>query len=173
VTVRNESAAEGAAPSIIAGVWQGAVGTVAMSVVMLGAQRLGLLGKQPPEEIVEHGLRRGLGVRAGETVENCLAVAAHIGFGASAGAVFAGLHRSVRQPPSALTGMVYGLLIWLASYSGWVPALRIMPPPSRDRPGRPATMILAHLAYGGVLGGRLGRPPQASAGSRGAGSKPA
>jgi len=172
VTVRNESAA-GAAPSIIAGVWQGAVGTVAMSVVMLGAQRLGLLRKQPPEEIVEHGLRRGLGVRAGETVENSLAVAAHIGFGASAGAVFAGLHRAVRQPPSALTGMVYGLLIWLANYSGWIPALRIMPPPSRDRPGRPATMILAHLAYGGVLGGRLGRPPQASAGSRGAGSKPA
>jgi hypothetical protein len=44
----------------------------------------------------------------------------------------------------------------LRSFPAWtrrrLPALGLMPPPRRDRPGRPTAMIVAHLVYGTVLG---------------------
>ena len=42
--------------------------------------------------------------------------------------------------------------VWIASYVGWVPAAGLMPRPSRDRPGRPTSMVLAHWIFGGTLG---------------------
>ena len=53
-------------------------------------------------------------------------------------------------------GMLFGGLVWVASYFSWVPALRVMPPPTRDRPARSLTMLAAHLVFGAVLG-RLAR----------------
>jgi hypothetical protein len=141
-----------------AGVVEGLLATVAMSAVMLAAERAGLMGKQPPEKIVEHGLHRGLNVEAGEATENRLAVLGHAAFGAGAGALYAILHSAVRRRPTIATGLAYGLGVWAVSYKGWVPALGIMPPPKRDRPGRPAAMIAAHVVYGATLGVRLGRP---------------
>jgi hypothetical protein len=47
--------------------------------------------------------------------------------------------------------MMYATGIWLVSYQGWVPALGIMPPASRDRRGRVATMLVAHWVYGAAL----------------------
>lgn len=47
---------------LVAGVSGGCLGTVAMSVVMLAAQRTGLLGGQPPERITAV-LLKSVGVR--------------------------------------------------------------------------------------------------------------
>ena len=47
---------------------------------------------------------------------------------------------------------LFGIAVWAVSYAGWVPKLGLMQPPSRDRPGRPTAMILAHLVYGATLG---------------------
>ena len=55
-------------------------------------------------------------------------------------------------PIAAAIGALYATGIWLVSYQGWVPALGIMPPASRDRRGRVATMLVAHWVYGAVLG---------------------
>jgi hypothetical protein len=44
------------------------------------------------------------------------------------------------------------LSVWALSYQGWVPALGILPPASRDQPGRQWTMVAAHVVYGVVLG---------------------
>ena len=49
--------------------------------------------------------------------------------------------------------MIYATGIWLVSYQGWVPALGIMAPASRDRRGRVVTMLAAHWVYGAALGG--------------------
>jgi hypothetical protein len=136
----------------------GAIGTAAMSAVMLGAQKLGLMGKQPPEAIAEAALDAGGAYRRDERMENALATLLHFGFGAGVGALFGVLRRRLPPTaPAALDGIVFASLVWFTSYEGWVPALGILPPASDDRPGRPQSMLLAHVIFGAVLGGFVGR----------------
>ena len=146
----------------------GLVATTAMSAFMLAARGLGLLGEPPPKKIGAAALDRiGLRRRSEET-ENATAVLLHYGFGVGAGALFGMLHGALRRlglPIGApLHGIDFGTLVWLVSYAGWVPAFGIMPPPERDRPGRPVVMVLAHWIYGSILGAVVGRRDRAVAG---------
>ena len=143
--------------SLLRGAVVGAVATVPMSVVMLAAKRVGLMGTQPPEKITARLLSRlGYRRRRSET-QDLLASALHVGFGAGAGAVFVLLRRGLRLPvPAVVQGVVYGSGVWFVSYMGWVPWLGIMPPADEDRPGRAETMLAAHWVYGGVLGALAG-----------------
>ena len=135
----------------------GVVGTATMSAVMLVGEKTGLMPRQPPEDIAAAALD-AVGVsERDEKTDEALAVLAHFGFGAAGGAVFGLLHRRLRLPiPAAVHGVVFGSLVWAASYKGWIPALGILPPPERDQPGRPATMLLAHWVYGATLGAVVG-----------------
>jgi hypothetical protein len=137
---------------ILRGAFAGAVATLAMSVVMLVAGRLGIMGKQPPERIVEHGAGAA-DVTTGETEQNVAASVAHLAFGAAAGAGFGLLARAL--PPAAVqvVALPWALVVWAVSYFGWVPALNILPPPTEDRPGRAWTMLGAHVVFGLALGG--------------------
>lgn len=146
------------------GAGAGVVATLAMSGLMYVAQRVGLLGRSPPRHIVEHALAR-LGVRrkVSPTGRAILSAFAHLAFGASQGALYA-LGQDVvsagrRRPsaPSPVSGIPFALAIWAASYAGWIPALGILPEPSRDRPGRPSSMVLAHIVYGAALSNVLKR----------------
>lgn len=137
----------------------GVAATVPMSAVMLVAQRSGLMGEHPPERFTEAALGT-LGVHPGsEVAENALAGVAHLAVGAGAGAAYGvvrpllpdGLH-------PALAGVGFGLAVWGIAYAGVAPWLSMMPPPSDDEPGRPTTMIAAHVVYGAVLGLVSGRP---------------
>lgn len=119
---------------------------------MLVAGRLGIMGKQPPERIVERGAEAA-DVPTSETERNVAASAAHIAFGAAAGA---GLGLIARAIPAAAVGFAalsWAIVVWAVSYFGWVPALRIMPAPTEDRPGRAWTMFGAHVVFGLALGG--------------------
>lgn len=148
------------------GAGAGAAATLAMSALMLVAQRSGLLGRSPPRHIVDHALA-GLHLRneVSRNERQLLAAMAHLAFGASQGALYAALHhwrdqwlarREQRpRPPSAATAVPFALLVWAASYVGWIPALGILPSPPRDRPGRPMSMVLAHVVYGVTLAGTL------------------
>jgi hypothetical protein len=126
------------------GAGAGAAATIAMSAPMLAAQRLGLMGRQPPEAIAA-----AVTGDPDSKKTDVLAVAGHLAFGAGSGALY-GLAAGRRAGP--LTGLAYALGVWAASYQGWLPALGILPPADRDRPGRPAAMIVAHLVFGGTLG---------------------
>jgi hypothetical protein len=133
---------------LVSGAASGLAATVAMSGVMLGAKRLGLLGKAPPKKIVQWLLGRvSPGLRRDE-VATPVAVLAHLGYGAGAGALFGLLSRR----GGAVKGALFGLAVWAASYRGWIPAVGIMPPPGLDRPGRQPALVLAHLVYGATLG---------------------
>lgn len=138
--------------AIADGVVGGAAGTAAMSVGMLAAKKAGFMGAQPPELITAAALDAS-GIRSrNERTQDALSLATHLGFGITSGALFAVLHRRLHLPiPPILHGVVFATLVWLVSYKGWVPALRIMPPPERDQPGRPTSMVLAHWIYGSVL----------------------
>jgi hypothetical protein len=144
--------------AVFAGACAGVGASVPMSAVMLVAQRLGLMGQQPPEKITEAAASRAGNTSRRETTTHAASVVAHLGFGAAAGAVYGvARERLPRAWPGAATGVAYGLAVWAASYQGWVPALGIMPAASRDRPGRPASMATAHVVFGLALDRLLAR----------------
>jgi hypothetical protein len=142
--------------SALVGATAGAAATVAMSALMLGAKRAGITGSLPPELIARDALR-AVGQELPDDEEEQVVAVAHLGFGAAAGALFALLTMGAEAPRrsnaiAASAGMLYATGIWLVSYQGWVPAMGIMPPASRDRRGRVATMLAAHWVYGAALG---------------------
>jgi putative membrane protein len=79
-----------------------------------------------------------------------------------AGGVYALLadrfHQPIRQIPlppavrAASIGSLYGLLVWTASYLGWLPAVGILAPATRHPARRNALMIVAHLIWSATLG---------------------
>jgi len=134
------------------GALAGTLATLPMSAVMLAAQRLGLMGKQPPAKITDAALD-ATRIDPPPPQRRGLAVVAHFAFGAAVGALFSAMHRRApRVGRATVEGVAFGSVVWAASYAGWVPALGIMPPPTEDRPGRPASMIVAHWVFGAALG---------------------
>lgn len=140
------------------GAGAGLVATIPMSAVMFAAQRLGPVDELDPEIITETGLEAA-DVEASESTQNLLSTLAHLGYGASVGAVYGLLSPRVRRAP-LLTGPIYGLAVCGASYQGWIPALGIAPPLSRRGPARRWMQILSHLVYGTVLGRLAGQSPR-------------
>lgn len=137
------------------GATAGVVATLAMSVPMLAASRLGIVQRQAPAQMTDRLVQR-MGLAddiKDEDTRDALAVANHLGFGAGGGAIFGLVSRRLpRSVPRVAAGMAYGAMIWTVSYAGWVPALRLMPAPQDDELARPALMLGAHLVYGAVLG---------------------
>ena len=117
---------------------------------MLGSKRLGIMGAHPPERVVEEGMRAaGHQPSAGEV--DAVASVTHVGFGIACGTAF-GLLAQLAPRLSGRLGIPFALLIWVVSYAGWIPALRILPSVHDDHPGRVGTMVVAHVVYGSVLG---------------------
>lgn len=157
----------------IVGAGAGLAATVVMSGVMLGAQRAGLTGKLPPRKITQRTLDR-LGVRRSRRAEDVSTTVAHLGYGAASGALFDRTLRGRVWPRAPVAeGVLFGAAVWLVSYFGWLPALRIMPSPPRDRPGRALTMLVAHVVFGAVLGALRPNSPAARAAPGRDGAAPA
>jgi uncharacterized membrane protein YagU involved in acid resistance len=77
-------------------------------------------------------------------------VASHFGYGAAAGALYP-LWRGRQSRAQLLSGVGFGVGVWAASYLGWIPALRILPPATKQPAQRNVMMILAHVAWGAAL----------------------
>ena len=121
---------------MIAGAAAGVAGTVVMSAFMAAAHRAGALGEPPPKKLVRRTINR-LGFGTPSPVPLGVAtVLAHLGFGASMGALFGALPssssipvlRSVASSPVS-RGALFGFAVWATSYAGWIPKLGLMPPP--------------------------------------------
>jgi len=129
----------------------GAGATAIMSIVMMASERVGLMGRHPPERIAEHGLEAS-DEAPDERAVKAVGAVAHFAFGTAGGAAF-GVIAGARDPGTAQRLAVpWAIAIWLVSYFGWIPAMHVLPPPSEDRPGRAWTMLVAHLVYGASLG---------------------
>jgi hypothetical protein len=135
----------------------GVVATVPQSAAIWGLRQAGLYRRRPaPEVVAEAVTDTTVGMEhVPERWWSPVMLAEHLGYGAAAGALF-GLATGIVRPTVA-TGLLAGFLIWKASYDGWIPALRIMPPPERDETGRQLALLVAHAAYGLALGAILDR----------------
>ena len=78
-------------------------------------------------------------------------LAAHFGYGAAMGSLYAPIQARLALP-GLLTGIGFGLMVWLVSYLGVLPALGLFPPPHREARRRTVLMIAAHLVWGAALG---------------------
>ncbi len=117
-----------------------------MSGFMALARRVGILGEPPPIKLTRKLARRaGLAEPKGAALIAASGVM-HFGFGAFCGVLYGLLPFDRRHAHSV--GALFGTMVWALSYAGWIPKLGLMPPPSRDRPGRPAAMIAGHLVFG-------------------------
>jgi hypothetical protein len=139
----------------------GLVATTTMTAAMFALQKAGLLGRMPPRLLTERTLGRfGLRRKTSKPTRRVLTALMHCGFGGTMGAIFEVTRSAIavrRGRVGSLgavvgAGTAFGALIWTVSYAGWIPALGLMPRPSKDRPGRPTSMILAHLIFGATLG---------------------
>jgi hypothetical protein len=130
----------------------GGLGGTAATLVMTGwmglSQATGRHGELPPKRLVRRLARRaGIPARRHGPGTQIASAAAHLGFGASAGALYGTVVRRSSLPRAT----AFALAIWAVSYAGWVPALGLLPPPSRDNPRRAWTTLTAHVVYGSVL----------------------
>jgi hypothetical protein len=143
--------------SAAVGAAAGAAATVPMSAVMWVSQRAGWMPVQPPRKVTEAALD-AVDAHPSEEAQEGLSVVSHFLFGAAAGTLFSVVTRGLPRPASGVpAGILYGVAVWFVSYQGWVPALKIMPPASEDRPARRITMVAAHLIFGATLAGLLRR----------------
>ena len=157
---------------LAAGAAAGTIATLAMSTLMLTAQRAGLLGEQPPRKLSDAVLDGVAGGRADERTRRLGTAVVHLGIGATAAALHQVGRRLVGRPrPAAIWGGAFGAVFWTLNYGVVAPAIGIMPPPDRDRPGRAPVMLAANIVWGvvsAVVGDRLARarPPEAHADGR-------
>jgi putative membrane protein len=70
------------------------------------------------------------------------------------GAIYGPLMRIVPLP-AVLKGSVFGSVVWLAAYLGWLPAIGMSEAATKQPIQRNMLMIGAHLVWGAVLGGMM------------------
>lgn len=151
---QNQSTLERYMNAYLRGAIAGAVATIPMTLVMAILHRRLPQTRHRPEPPIEitaevakkAGMRKLL---AGPRLLMATFIT-HFGFGAATGAMYAPLATQPRVASNA-GGILFGLGVWAASYLGWVPALRILPPATRHPAQRNMLMILAHVAWGASL----------------------
>lgn len=106
----------------------------------------------PPREITEE-LAEKAGVGHELQGENKAAVVLlnHFAYGGAAGALYAAVFgRSPRQ--GIVKGMGFGVVVWLVSYFGLLPAANMLKPAQEHPARRNALMLVVHLLWGALLG---------------------
>lgn len=135
----------------LAGAVAGVIATALMTVGISAGKLAGLLRTPPPEQVTKRVTdRAGLDTDAPEPEFTAGSLLAHHAFGASGGVAYA-LIRQFLPASATLAGLVFGGLIWMTAYLGYLPLLRLYPWPDDDRRSRMAVMIAAHAVYGVTL----------------------
>lgn len=143
---------------LLIGAISGLVATVPMTLVMILLYYTILPGREqyrlPPRQITDRLLNRTkIGRRKANKPEQRRALTwlSHFGYGGGTGSLYPFTVGKLPLPP-ILSGMIFGLAVWLVSYLGWLPAADILPPATRQPKDRNILMILSHLAWGSVIG---------------------
>ena len=129
----------------------GLAATVPMTVVIAAGRAAGLMGTPPPVEIVEN-----VAEQAGEDPDRdspafqASWIAAHLGYGAACGALYA-LMRPLLPRSDVAAGLLFGGAVWGVSYMGVMPALDLYPSAKDDSEPRQAVMVAAHAVFGMAL----------------------
>lgn len=131
------------------GAGAGSVGTIPMTLFMFAAHQL-LPGWQkyalPPEKITEEAAERA-DIELDKPQLLGASLVAHLGYGASMGSLYNMFARKV-EVPAVVKGGVFGVVVWAASYLGWLPAANFSEAASEEPMKRNMLMIGAHIIWG-------------------------
>lgn len=137
------------------GVWSGIMATSAMTFFLFAAhKRLRGAGRRPlPPAALSNELQEqvaGVPDASRPTGRENRALLAHLGFGSSMGLAYSLLSTALKRRNPFL-GAGFGMLVWAASYLGWIPALRLSPAAPKAPRGENLMMVLGHLVFGLAL----------------------
>lgn len=142
-------------PSWINDAVAGCVATAPMTLFMLLTQRFLPHGQRydlPPEIIIQDLARRAhLHWRLSKRQVLLATLVSHFGFGTAMGLFYRPVERYM-PGPSLVKGSGFGLLVWVASYLGLLPALGLVESAYREPGRRNLMMIAAHLVWGSAAG---------------------
>jgi uncharacterized membrane protein YagU involved in acid resistance len=127
---------------LVIGAIAGVVGTMAMTAAMRRLHaRLPEEERYPltPREIVDSTVEPDQEESAG-----ALTTASHFTYGAACGALLA----AANPRPGTTSGAGAGVVVWLASYMGWIPAFGILKAATEHPARRNLLMIAVHLVWG-------------------------
>lgn len=85
-----------------------------------------------------------------ERQEAIASAIAHVGYGATMGAIYGAIVGPRRDRSAATRGAAWGLLIWAAGYEGWMPAAGVRPATTHQPPSKWPVQIGNHIVYGVV-----------------------
>jgi uncharacterized membrane protein YagU involved in acid resistance len=142
-------------PVWLKGALAGLVATVPMTLFMLATQRFLPRGQRYdlPPEIITKELAHRAHIRHHMNKKLILGatLASHLGYGATMGVLYGPLGR--RRPLLATgQGVLFGLVVWAASYLGLLPLLGMSESGHREPVRRNLMMIAAHVVWGSVMG---------------------
>ncbi len=132
----------------------GLISTTAMTIVMELLYRTLPRDEKyalPPEEIATIAEIKVLGKPLNPSQHMIFTLVSHFGYGMTLAGVYSVIAKKLPFLP-LINGVSYGLAVWSASYLGWLPAFRVLPPATEFPPERRSLMIIAHLVWGAVLG---------------------
>ena len=133
----------------------GLVATGPMSVFMLVTKRF--LPKRHqyalPPEIITGELAQRMHVRwhMNKMEVEAATVVSHFGYGAAMGTIYGASGKKLPLP-SPVKGVLFGLIVWAASYLGMLPLIGMSESGQREPGRRNLLMIAAHVVWGVTLG---------------------
>ncbi len=144
----------GSVGEVLHGGVRGTIAAMAMSGMRTFTVHVGLVDEPPPVALVR---QRARGVMRAVPRKRRRAVleAAHWGYGAGGGLVFALLPDTIRRLPWA--GPVYGVAVWLGFELGIAPALGLKQA-KKVRPVDRVALAADHLLYGFIVSEMRRRP---------------
>lgn len=138
---------------MLAGALSGLGGTAALSVLRDASQSVGLVSETAPQQVLERAKELGFLDDLPERGEGLVTLAAHYGYGTSAGAAFGLLRRETGTLTDELaTGAALGVLAWAAGWAFWLPLAGIHSSPWTQKTPRVLLPILDHAAFGAAWG---------------------
>ncbi len=138
---------------INSGTVAGLAGTAVMTGAMFLIKKMGMVpGELAPKKITEN-LEDKLGVRdyLPRSAFGASWMLLHFGYGTMSGVAYAFVQELLSRKQPFLTGPLFGMVLWVIGYCGWLPAVGLYPPPTR-LPKRTlgAELITTHVIYGTV-----------------------
>lgn len=133
----------------------GVVATGPMTIAMiLWHRRLPASQKYPlpPREITMKLARvSGLAEHMDEEARSAATLLAHFAYGGATGGAYGALSGGL-QGADTLKGICFGMVVWIGSYLGWLPAMGVLHLATEHPARRNLLMIGAHVIWGATLG---------------------
>jgi uncharacterized membrane protein YagU involved in acid resistance len=140
--------------TLLQGSLAGFIATAPMTLFMLATQRF--LPKRQryalPPEIITEDLARRTHVRwhMNKTQVLVATLISHFSYGAAIGALYGLLEKKVPLP-ALVKGIIFGLVVWAASYLALLPLLGMSESGQREPGRRNLMMIAAHIVWGSTM----------------------